>query len=121
MVGWMRGGGWAAITPDGPRGPRMRAMPGVLMLARLTGAPIMPAAFSVVRGRQLRSWDRMLMPLPFGRGVFAISSPVVVPRDADDAAMVRLKHELEMALTAAVNTADAACGRESPRPADPKV
>lgn len=121
LIGWMRDGNWAALTPDGPRGPRMRAQPGTLMLARLSGAPILPAAFSVVRGRQLRSWDRMLLPLPFGRGVFAIAPPIVVPRDADDAAMARLHADLEAALTAAVVTADAACGRESPEPAAPKA
>jgi lysophospholipid acyltransferase (LPLAT)-like uncharacterized protein len=119
LVAWVRAGNWAAITPDGPRGPRMRARPGVLLLARLSGAPILPVAFSTTRGRMLRSWDRMLLPYPFGRGVFVIGAPIEVPRDADEAEIARLHEALEAALTAALRTADAACGRESPEPAAP--
>lgn len=33
-----------AFTPDGPRGPRRIAQPGVIAAARLTGAPIVPVA-----------------------------------------------------------------------------
>jgi lysophospholipid acyltransferase (LPLAT)-like uncharacterized protein len=58
----------------------------------------------------------MLLPLPFGRGVFVIGSPIRVPRDADDDAVARLHAELEAALTAAMIAADAACGRDSPSP-----
>ncbi len=116
LVAWVRDGRSAAITPDGPRGPRMRARAGVLMLARLADAPIVPVAFSTTRGRSLGSWDRMLLPLPFGRGVFVIGSPIRVPRDADDDAVARLHAELEAALTAAMIAADAACGRDSPSP-----
>jgi lysophospholipid acyltransferase (LPLAT)-like uncharacterized protein len=117
MVGWVRGGGWAGITPDGPRGPRMRAQPGILALARLSGAPILPVAFSTTRGRALRSWDRMLLPLPFGRGVFVIGAPIAVPRDADEATLAALRTELEGALTALMHDADRRCGRISPEPA----
>jgi hypothetical protein len=116
MVGWVRGGGWAGITPDGPRGPRMRAQPGILALARLSGAPILPVAFSTTRGRALRSWDRMLLPLPFGRGVFVIGAPIAVPRDADEATLAALRTELEGALTALMHDADRRCGRISPEP-----
>jgi len=36
----------AAITPDGPRGPREVVQGGVIAAARLSGAPIIPVAFS---------------------------------------------------------------------------
>lgn len=35
-----------AITPDGPRGPRHQVNPGVVLLAKHTGAPILPIAFA---------------------------------------------------------------------------
>jgi lysophospholipid acyltransferase (LPLAT)-like uncharacterized protein len=117
LVGALRGGQWAAITPDGPRGPRMRAQSGALILARLSGAPILPVAFSTTRGRLLGSWDRMLLAFPFGRGAFAVGPPIVVPQDADEATLARLHGDLESALTAAMMAADAACGRASPQPA----
>ncbi len=35
-----------AITPDGPKGPRYRAQPGVVALAKFTGLPIVPLVFA---------------------------------------------------------------------------
>jgi len=35
-----------AVTPDGPRGPRCIAHPGVVELAKLTGLPIIPLTFA---------------------------------------------------------------------------
>jgi lysophospholipid acyltransferase (LPLAT)-like uncharacterized protein len=37
-----RSGADLAVTPDGPRGPRCVAQPGVVELAKLTGLPILP-------------------------------------------------------------------------------
>ena len=37
-------------------------------LAAASGAQVLPCAARVSRGVQLRSWDRMIVPLPFGRG-----------------------------------------------------
>lgn len=31
----------------------------------------------------LRSWDRMLIPLPFTRALFLYGEPIVVPREGD--------------------------------------
>ena len=42
----LQGGGDAAFTPDGPRGPREEVQAGVIAAARLTGAPIVPVTFS---------------------------------------------------------------------------
>jgi lysophospholipid acyltransferase (LPLAT)-like uncharacterized protein len=65
-----------AITPDGPRGPRRVAQPGVARLARLTGTPVIPVGVAVSRARRLGSWDRMIFPLPFGSGAIAYGEPV---------------------------------------------
>ncbi len=72
-----------AITPDGPRGPRMRANAGVVALARLTGLPVFPISVSVSNRRVMSSWDRFIVPLPFSRGAFVIGDPIFVGRDAD--------------------------------------
>ncbi|MBB4660098.1 lysophospholipid acyltransferase family protein [Parvularcula dongshanensis] len=66
------------VTPDGPRGPARQARLGVAQLARLTGLPVLPMSYSVASGRFLSSWDRFLVPFPFGRGVFAFGTPVMV-------------------------------------------
>ncbi len=105
------------IAPDGPRGPRMHASPGIIALARLSGAPIMPVAFSVSRGRILESWDRFLLAYPFGRGVFVGAEPIHVPQDADAAALEAARQRLEDVLNAITAEADRRCGRTPVEPA----
>jgi len=70
------------ITPDGPRGPRHQAAPGVAQLAAISGARILPCAAQTTRRRVLSSWDRMVIPLPFGRGVVVCCASIEVPREA---------------------------------------
>jgi hypothetical protein len=77
--------GWnAAVTPDGPQGPRYRAQPGIVTLAALTGAPIVPASASSTRQAVFsRTWDRMRIPLPLGRIRMVFGPPLLVPPDTD--------------------------------------
>lgn len=98
------------ITPDGPRGPRMRAQPGAIALASLSGAPIVPLTYSCARRRVLGSWDRFILALPFGRGVFLWGEPLSVPRDADAAARETLRRELERRMNALSAEADRLMG-----------
>lgn len=65
-----------AITPDGPKGPRHEVKEGVIQLARLSGRPVVPMAFVCSRGHRFASWDRFLLPYPFGRGVYAFGDPL---------------------------------------------
>ena len=66
------------ITPDGPKGPPAKVKSGVIEIARLTGAPIVPVSFSAVRRRFLKSWDAFLLPLPFSRAVYIWGEPIYV-------------------------------------------
>jgi lysophospholipid acyltransferase (LPLAT)-like uncharacterized protein len=91
------------LTPDGPRGPRRLAAAGVAQLAALAGVQVLPCAAAVSRGWQLRSWDRMRLPLPFGRGVLVCGPSIAVAREDTVAALA----EIEAALTAALRRAEA--------------
>ncbi len=64
------------FTPDGPKGPRHEVKEGVVQMARLTGRPVVPMAFVCSHGRRFASWDRFLLPYPFGRGVYAFGEPL---------------------------------------------
>jgi lysophospholipid acyltransferase (LPLAT)-like uncharacterized protein len=66
-----------AITPDGPRGPAEIAKIGVALSAKVSGKPVVPVAFSSSSSWRGTSWDRMLIPKPFSRGVFVIGEPVI--------------------------------------------
>jgi lysophospholipid acyltransferase (LPLAT)-like uncharacterized protein len=114
----VRDGYDVAFTPDGPRGPRRRAKPGVIAAARLTGLPVVPVAFSAVPASRLRTWDRTLVPRPFGRGLYLYGTPLRVPRDAAEAEQERLRLSLETELDRVTDEADRAVGiePEDPRP-----
>lgn len=93
------------LTPDGPRGPRRRAAPGVAQLGGLSGACVLPIGAQTSRRRVLATWDRMVVPLPFGRAVLVCGAPIAVPREGWEAALPAI----EAALTAAMDAADRLC------------
>ena len=68
------------FTPDGPRGPRHKIKDGVVQLAKLTGRPIVPAAFACSNGHRFNSWDRFLLPYPWGKGVYSVGEPIYYVR-----------------------------------------
>ena len=113
----LKEGKYIGITPDGPRGPRMRVQPGIIALARLSGAPIMPISFAVSRRKVANSWDRFVIALPFGRGVYLWGAPLYVPSDADKAALEEARLTLEERLNALTAQADRMVGVEPIEPA----
>ena len=113
------------ITPDGPRGPRMRAKGGAIKVAQLSGIPILPVSGAVGRRRILGSWDSFCLALPFSRGIIQWGEPIEVPRHADDAELERLRRLLEDHLNRLTAEADRRFGQpaiapaaETPAPAD---
>lgn len=117
MMGLLKSGGYVGITPDGPRGPRMRASSGVVAIARLSGMPVIPVANSVAHGRVLGSWDRFVLAWPFCKGVIVWGEPIEVPRDADDEMQENYRHRIEDALNAITREADQMAGRVAVEPA----
>jgi lysophospholipid acyltransferase (LPLAT)-like uncharacterized protein len=89
--------GWDfGITPDGPRGPLMELKPGVVALARKTGAWVVPVTLAFDRQFNLRTWDHMVMPMPFATCVVRYGTPYKVPPKADDGAEgLRLQREMD--------------------------
>ena len=107
MVRASRRGYHLAITPDGPLGPREHVKTGTIELARLAGTPIIPVAFASSHGRFERSWDRLLIPYPFGRGVFVYGEPVVVAPTAGPEEVEKARGVLEEGLRQVTALADA--------------
>jgi lysophospholipid acyltransferase (LPLAT)-like uncharacterized protein len=110
LVRAYRDGYSLAVVPDGPRGPRYVVKAGVIHLARATGAPIFPVTYGVNRKRQLRNWDRLVIPLPFARAVYVAAEPVVVPRHATDEEVETLRLELQHRLNTITAAAEAHAG-----------
>jgi len=70
-----------AITPDGPRGPIWKVKLGVISVASMTGAPIIPVAFGYERSWSVKSWDKMIIPKPGTRGRLIGGNPFFVPKN----------------------------------------
>lgn len=94
----LRDGAEVVVVPDGPTGPREVAKPGVVALARLSGAPIVPVAVGASREWRLGSWDEFRIPQPFARCVVRFGEPMRVRLDADRAALEAARKDVEAAL-----------------------
>jgi lysophospholipid acyltransferase (LPLAT)-like uncharacterized protein len=101
------------ITPDGPRGPRFEFKPGAILLAQMSGRPILPMAYAASRAWLIK-WDKFVLPVPFSRIVIAVGAARYVPRVTDAATIERLQIELKNDLKRLYDVARAALGqRES--------
>jgi len=61
------------ITPDGPKGPRHEVADGIIVMAQKTKAKIMIVEIKPSSFWQLSSWDKFVIPKPFGTIDFYIS------------------------------------------------
>jgi lysophospholipid acyltransferase (LPLAT)-like uncharacterized protein len=100
--------GGLAITPDGPRGPSREMAEGLPLLARLSKAPVLFIGISCNPAIRLNSWDRALLPLPFGRGAIVWEAT----RYPDGAELSDVAIDWARRLTAVEAEADAITGLE---------
>ncbi|HAI32218.1 MAG TPA: hypothetical protein DCM48_22310, partial [Thalassospira sp.] len=115
----LKAGEVVGMTPDGPRGPRMRASDGIIQAARMAGVPIFPLTYSASNRKVIQSWDRFILPLPFSRGVFHWGDPIFVDRKLDEENMEAKRVELENALTELTQKTDQSLGLDVIPPAAP--
>ncbi|MFN3459443.1 MAG: lysophospholipid acyltransferase family protein [Oceanibaculum sp.] len=115
----LRSGRIVAITPDGPRGPRMRAAGGLALAAAAARVPVIPVSAAMSRCRILGSWDRFILPLPFGRGVIVWGAPVLLPTETDHDTIEAGRLAIETALNRLSEEADRRMGHSPIQPAPP--
>lgn len=96
LIRAVREGYHPMLTPDGPRGPIYQVHPGILYLARKTGLPIVPVGTALSHKFLVNSWDKMRIPLPFGKTALTYGSLFYITPQTDlDAAAAELKNELD--------------------------
>ena len=110
ILATLDGGGCVVITPDGPRGPRQRLTIGALRLARLSGYPVLPCLFAIKNRKQFNSWDRFVLPLPFGKGSIIWGTPQHIPSDMSDEGLELLRLQMEAEMNALLAIADQRMG-----------
>jgi len=115
MLRDLKEGRTVAIFPDGPTGPRHSVRDGVLHLARLSGAPIVPISFSANPAWKASSWDKFNVMKPFSRGVITVGEPFTIPRNVAQEAIESERNRIKAALTMVEREADELMGY-SPEP-----
>lgn len=65
-----------ALTPDGPRGPRFSVADGIVAIANKSNAKIVIFNCKPSKYWQMKSWDKFIVPKPFGTLEFFIQEPL---------------------------------------------
>jgi hypothetical protein len=104
LEAWLAQGRSAALTPDGPRGPRHRAQMGTVVLAARSGRAIVPLGGAAHPAWTLGSWDRFQIPRPWARAALVFGEPLRVPSGETDLEPWRAR--LEAALDAVEREAE---------------
>ena len=103
LVTALQSGRDVALAPDGPRGPRGQLGSGVVALAAITGAPVVPLGFAARPAWRLATWDEFQVPSPFARAALVVGAMTSIPRGAD---RERARKEIERSLDEATAAAD---------------
>jgi len=106
MDTFVKKGGGAAFTIDGPRGPRFVAKRGPVLLARTTGVPITAFYVAMEKPWVLNTWDAMVIPKPFSRAFVRVARKIFVPADASDEQLSAAHSEMQAALDRVTAYAD---------------
>jgi lysophospholipid acyltransferase (LPLAT)-like uncharacterized protein len=96
---FIRQGKSVSMIADIPHGTPREAGKGIISLARMSGATIVPVAYASSKRHVFeQAWDKAALNLPFGRAAFCIGDLIDVPADADDDAMEAFRLDLQKTL-----------------------
>jgi lysophospholipid acyltransferase (LPLAT)-like uncharacterized protein len=95
-----------ALTPDGPKGPARQCKPGALFLAAKLGWPVVPVALTARPRKELKSWDRFVVPYPFARLGVVAADPIRVESETSSAQLAELCREVDRRMEAAERVAE---------------
>lgn len=83
-----------AITPDGPRGPRFSVADGIVAIAKKSGCKIVIFNCKPSKYWQMKSWDKFVVPKPFGTIEFFIQEPLDVTNLDNEQAKALIKEKM---------------------------
>lgn len=72
------------MTPDGPRGPRYKVKPGILLAAESTGAALLPFSWTSASYWELNTWDKLRIPKPFSTLHITFGDPLHISQDSQN-------------------------------------
>lgn len=105
MVQAAKDGEASFITPDGPKGPRMRIQDGAIRMAKSANVAMLPVGMAIKGAKYLNSWDRFVVPPLFSKGFIVYGEPVFI-KNNDEVGLEAARLELENALNQVTHKAD---------------
>jgi lysophospholipid acyltransferase (LPLAT)-like uncharacterized protein len=99
------------VLPDGPQGPPHHCKPGPVLLAKLSGAHILPMGCAASRSLRLRTWDHAFIPLPFARVCVELGTGYPIPSELDGEGQEAERGKLESLLEELAGAARRRIGR----------
>ncbi|MBB4015234.1 hypothetical protein GGR16_000240 [Chelatococcus caeni] len=109
----LKDGEMVVMTADVPKVSRICGE-GIILLAKLSGRPVVPVAVVTSRRIDFNSWDHASIGLPFGRGAIVIGEPIHIAAEADPGAMEDARLAVERSLDAVHARAYALVGDRDP-------
>ena len=95
MIRLIKSGRSVGLTVDGPQGPRRHVHPGVVGLAKITGAPVYASAsFADRRWVFTKTWHQTYLPKPFARIAICYDRPMFIDRRASAEEMEEARLEV---------------------------
>lgn len=87
----LRNGYSTMINPDGPHGPIKKLKPGVLIMAKETGVPIIPITMDASPKWVMDTWDKKKQPLPFSKIRIEYHEPIYIRNDFNESDIKNLE------------------------------
>jgi len=85
----------SGLAVDAPRGPSRKVKMGIVIVGRETGKPIVPLVSWATRQIRFKSWDSMILPLPFSTIVMSFGKPTYVPKGLSNEEYEKIRHDIE--------------------------
>jgi lysophospholipid acyltransferase (LPLAT)-like uncharacterized protein len=114
IIQLLKRGEKTGMLADGPLGPARVAKIGSVLMARSSGAPLIPVVWGANRCWTLNTWDRYLVPKPFARVVIYYGDPILVPPGARGESLESFRSLLEERLNEGARRCDLYFGEERP-------
>ncbi|MFC1627714.1 lysophospholipid acyltransferase family protein [Gemmatimonadota bacterium] len=95
LIRSMKEGRDALFGVDGPHGPYHEVKPGIVFVAKKTGAAIVPIGIAVRKARIFeKAWDRYILPFPFTKVIILYGTGMIIPPETDTKTFDQLAEEI---------------------------
>lgn len=85
----------SGLAVDAPRGPSRKVKMGIVIVGRDTGQPVVPLVSWATSQVQFKSWDSMILPLPFSTIVMSFGRPTFVPKGLSNEEYEKIRADIE--------------------------